>query len=339
MEDEQLSVTVPENGKGIRDEDQLSVFELFTQGDSSCTRIYEGIGVGLALVRKITELLKGRMTLESRLGYGSSFSAIFPFPAIACPYVPARIKERRYQAMLLFTPAIHNARTAKMFADFYGFELVTESEFDPNRLALICLDNSDQQKSRALQISALSSRSLIRLILSDDDGDDLITQSFSTISSSSWILRASSIFRRAVTSGNECTSCDIDWIPPCSTLHVLVVAGDATDEFVLRKILEKIECTCVIASAGNEGLTQLSEGSFDVAFVDRQVPLMNGQTIGETLIRDRDTYGRIPWVTAVDTVWSQADIEWCKRNGLLYILTKPFTVKSVSYMLHQAAGK
>jgi CheY-like chemotaxis protein len=120
---------------------------------------------------------------------------------------------------------------------------------------------------------------------------------------------------------------------------VLVVAGDTTDEFVLRKIIEKIECTCVIASTGDEGLMQLCDGSFDVAFVDRQVPLMNGQTIGETLIFNRDRYGGIPWVTAVDTAWSQVDLEWCKRNGLLYTLTKPFTIKSVSDVLHQAAGK
>jgi signal transduction histidine kinase len=55
------------------------MFELFTQGDSSCTRIYEGIGVGLGLIRSIVQSLKGPIAVHSKLGVGSEISVSLPF--------------------------------------------------------------------------------------------------------------------------------------------------------------------------------------------------------------------------------------------------------------------
>ena len=54
------------------------LFVEFQQIDSGSTRRYEGTGLGLALTKKIVELQKGTVTVESKPGKGSTFTVILP---------------------------------------------------------------------------------------------------------------------------------------------------------------------------------------------------------------------------------------------------------------------
>ncbi|MDT8446070.1 MAG: ATP-binding protein [bacterium] len=69
----QLQFSVQDWGIGIAQEHQQGIFEQFTQVDSSATRRYSGTGLGLALVKRLSELLGGKVWLESKLGEGSTF--------------------------------------------------------------------------------------------------------------------------------------------------------------------------------------------------------------------------------------------------------------------------
>jgi signal transduction histidine kinase len=65
--------TVKDSGIGIPLERQKEIFSAFTQADSSTTRKYGGTGLGLTISRSLTELLGGRIWVESEPGKGSSF--------------------------------------------------------------------------------------------------------------------------------------------------------------------------------------------------------------------------------------------------------------------------
>lgn len=71
-------IRVMDTGIGIKTEDQQRIFEHFVQVDSSRTRDYEGIGLGLAIARKVVELHNGIMTLDSAPGEGSTFIVVLP---------------------------------------------------------------------------------------------------------------------------------------------------------------------------------------------------------------------------------------------------------------------
>jgi PAS domain S-box-containing protein len=76
--EDQLRVTVRDTGIGIASSDIERLFEAFRQLDGGLARRHEGSGLGLALTRKLVELMGGRIEVESRLGEGSSFTVHLP---------------------------------------------------------------------------------------------------------------------------------------------------------------------------------------------------------------------------------------------------------------------
>ncbi len=74
----QLIITVKDTGIGIPKDKQAIIFERFRQVEETLSRRYEGIGLGLSLVKDIVSLLNGKVWLESEVGKGSTFYVSFP---------------------------------------------------------------------------------------------------------------------------------------------------------------------------------------------------------------------------------------------------------------------
>jgi len=74
----QLICTVEDTGVGIPPEVLPRIFERFWQVDTSSTRKFQGAGIGLALVRSLTEAMDGEVKVESRIGHGTKFTIKIP---------------------------------------------------------------------------------------------------------------------------------------------------------------------------------------------------------------------------------------------------------------------
>ncbi len=77
-----FSFTVSDTGIGIEEKDQPYLFDQFYQKDSSTTRLYEGAGVGLQLVKRFVEMMGGNVQVTSQVGVGSSFTLEVPLKII-----------------------------------------------------------------------------------------------------------------------------------------------------------------------------------------------------------------------------------------------------------------
>tara|TARA_R110002126_G_scaffold20163_21_gene74929 strand:- start:1636 stop:3555 length:1920 start_codon:yes stop_codon:yes gene_type:complete len=74
-----IHFAVTDTGTGVAPDRQASIFEAFTQEDSSITRKFGGTGLGLAIVSQIVGLMGGRIGIESALGEGTTIDVFIPF--------------------------------------------------------------------------------------------------------------------------------------------------------------------------------------------------------------------------------------------------------------------
>jgi signal transduction histidine kinase len=73
-----LRLSIQDNGLGISPEDQIHIFDRFYRVRRPETDSIEGTGLGLAIVKSLVEAHNGQITLESRLGEGSTFYVTLP---------------------------------------------------------------------------------------------------------------------------------------------------------------------------------------------------------------------------------------------------------------------
>ncbi len=81
----QVFLTVQDTGIGIPDGQISAIFESFTQVDASFARRFEGAGLGLAIVRELTQLMQGGIDVESELGVGTAVSVNFLLDKVSVP--------------------------------------------------------------------------------------------------------------------------------------------------------------------------------------------------------------------------------------------------------------
>jgi signal transduction histidine kinase len=84
-----IELKISDTGIGIPKEKVETIFDMFQQVDSSASRKFGGVGLGLYIVRKFTELLGGTVVVESEFERGSTFTVTLPIQAVA-PAQPKR---------------------------------------------------------------------------------------------------------------------------------------------------------------------------------------------------------------------------------------------------------
>jgi len=125
-ETNEVAFAVRDTGIGIDAEDQARVFQEFAQIDSPVQRKVKGTGLGLALSRKLAELLGGRLTMDSAPGRGSTFALHLPAPMVKpAPAPPREVKPAAARSGTILVvdddPASRYA-LARLLGSFSGVE-------------------------------------------------------------------------------------------------------------------------------------------------------------------------------------------------------------------------
>ena len=112
-----LRFRVEDTGVGISAETLERLFAPFEQGDASATRHHGGTGLGLSITKRIVELMGGTVSVESRVGHGSTFEFVLRAPeAEPPPVLPgaggARIAEDLPLRILVVEDNVVNQRVA-----------------------------------------------------------------------------------------------------------------------------------------------------------------------------------------------------------------------------------
>lgn len=148
-----LLVSISDTGIGIPQNQQNKIFEAFTQGDSSTSREFGGTGSGLYICKKIIDLMKGNIWLDSCEGMGTIFHFKIPLEIIPDGQVkidqPDQVQENEFDIPILeFNPVKvliveDNALTQKIVGQMlgnYGFEV----SYAPNGLECLKVLSENQ---------------------------------------------------------------------------------------------------------------------------------------------------------------------------------------------------
>ncbi len=81
-----VRIDVSDSGIGIEDNKLEVIFTEFVQTDGSISRLYGGTGLGLAICKNYANLINGKITLQSQLGEGSTFSLLLPSACLLDDY-------------------------------------------------------------------------------------------------------------------------------------------------------------------------------------------------------------------------------------------------------------
>ena len=122
-------VRVQDNGVGIPPEMLDEVFDMFTQVNRTLDRSQGGLGIGLSLVRRLTEMHGGEVTADSRgLGHGSTFTVRLPLmdaaqsPTASDEAAQREPAQRPRLRILVVDDIADVANVLKMLLDLEGFE-------------------------------------------------------------------------------------------------------------------------------------------------------------------------------------------------------------------------
>jgi signal transduction histidine kinase/CheY-like chemotaxis protein len=124
-----LRLSITDTGIGIPQAKLISLFEKFTQVDSSTTRQYGGTGLGLAICRELAQLMGGQVSVMSQEGIGSTFIVELPFQrGLSAPAettaAPSIEVEQRSVRVLAAEDNLVNQKVLKAIVEPMDMELV-----------------------------------------------------------------------------------------------------------------------------------------------------------------------------------------------------------------------
>ena len=113
-----VSFEIIDTGIGIPESAHENIFDSFSQADSSRTREYDGLGLGLTVAKKYIDLLGGKIELESRVGIGSRFSVSFPVDKkIQQVSTDKQTSEQKSRGILVVEKELHQLNIIKGYLD------------------------------------------------------------------------------------------------------------------------------------------------------------------------------------------------------------------------------
>jgi CheY-like chemotaxis protein len=124
-----------------------------------------------------------------------------------------------------------------------------------------------------------------------------------------------------------------------SVIHALLVEDHLVNQRIARLFLQKLGCTVHLASNGREAISRLAASTYDVIFMDCQMPEMDGFEAAR-LIRANEAHGiwreRQPaFIVAMTANAMQGDRERCIAAGMDDYIAKPFTPEAVQRVLRR----
>lgn len=331
--DSRVAIEVEDTGPGVASEHRSLIFEDFSQAESPATRKAGGVGLGLALVRRLVEAMGGSVDLSQSSPKGSTF-------AVELPFAPAENADPRGESI---RAAIRSVATDDL--------LIARSWQPWCATAGVAFSHLPWQDILA------APEQFDRIITTDDHTQEILDHGAVLVvggiqrTHSAQVAReryVSSLLEpvpveviRETLSGAVPTETQrtgsVDAEPrasmpraPDPALQLLVVDDDRNNLVLHQKLLESRGHRVVTATGGREALAALQQERFDVAILDIEMPEMDGWELARRIrAGEGGNDGRNLRMVALSGHSVQEIEEHAREAGFETVMTKPFHVDTM----------
>jgi PAS domain S-box-containing protein len=362
-----LHFAVHDTGIGIPPDRIGKLFRPFTQADASTSRRYGGTGLGLALSKRLTDIMGGAMWVESEgvPGKGSTFH----FTIVAQPVPDWKGRPQlqgeqpllRGRRLLVVDDHATNRRILALQAQAWGLlsrEAATPGEAlewlrhgDPFDLAILDMQMPDMDgvelasEIRKLEAAHPDAARLPLVLFTSLGGREIARESTEFAAILSKPLRQSALFdvlmsifagqpQPAARAASEGVALDAS-MASRHPLRVLLAEDNAVNQKLALRLLSKMGYRADVAGNGLEVIQAVERQPYDVILMDVQMPEMDGLEATRRLCAQLEAPQR-PRIIAMTANAMQGDREMCLAAGMDDYLSKPIRVEELVKALSRA---
>jgi two-component system, sensor histidine kinase and response regulator len=349
-----LHFQVRDTGIGIPQDRQHSIFEAFSQADTSTTRKFGGTGLGLTISGRLVEMMQGEIWLESTPGQGSVFHFTarvergvegedhgsdqdLSLAGVEVMVVDDNMTNRRILMDRLWSWKMHSTAAASGEEALSLLRRAAQAG-RPYRLVLTDVHMPGMDGfDLVVKIRAASLSGLVIMMLTSGEqlGDiarcrELGVSAYLTKPVRRADLRASIVAALKAPSGSAAAAAAIPVAParpaalkPEPGLNILLTEDNLVNQRVALRILERAGHRVTLAGNGREAIEKWSAHAFDLILMDVQMPEIDGfQATAMIRERERASGAHIP-IIAMTAYALSGDRERCLAAGMNDYLTKP----------------
>ncbi|MEM8488118.1 MAG: ATP-binding protein [Bacteroidota bacterium] len=343
-----FTFAVKDTGIGIPKDKQSRLFKSFSQGDASTTREFGGTGLGLAISKNLSTLMGGTMWLESSPGVGSTFFFTIKADIDTNAYASLGADAALFagKQITVSSPHASNRKVIEHHVSSWGASVFLHNDLasltgNSTQSAADCIlidwsQNSSMQELTTLVAS--QSHPLIILLNQGYDIEDVfygpnVIRIFKPVKRRQLREALYGYFKQQAQPALSLQTQDTG-LPATAhdSLQILLAEDNVINQKVATKFLERFGFKTDIANNGMEAIAMLGRKSYDLIFMDINMPEMDGIET-TTQIRNMKSIDQQPFIVAMTANVMQGDEELYLNSGMDAYISKPINVSEMERVI------
>jgi PAS domain S-box-containing protein len=370
----EIQFAIKDTGVGIAQDHLERLFKPFSQADASMTRRYGGTGLGLVISKRLSELMQGRMWVESQLGQGTTFyfTILVDVDCSASQVATLPLAELEGKRALLLSENDNLRQSLALRMKALGLQVQTSDSASAIQdilysqqalnqptinLAILDIDRLTISPSQlARQIHAMPTYKHLPMVILSAKGKNSREIKQASVGFSAFLNKPVRQYQLVnallhLAQGDWSIPDDAkSTIPPFSglpldkspeqeqsfaqtlPLKILLVEDVAVNQKIALQLLQRLGYRADIANNGQEALEALQRQSYDLIFMDVQMPEMDGLEATQRIRRDLKLTHQ-PWIVAMTAHARREDQQACFAAGMNDYLSKPIYPETIKLAL------
>ncbi len=352
-----LAFAIRDTGVGIPAEKQATIFDAFTQADSSTTRRYGGTGLGLAITTQLVDLMGGRIWVESEVGKGSAFHFTVCFSRAPEDAETKRLSWARLagEAVLIVDDNATNRRVLQdsvrgwemhpivVNSAAAALEVLRKRQTSGAALPLLLTDAHMPEIDGFSLVEAiradpaLENVHIVMLTSGGQKGDGArckelrvagyLSKPFDRLELREVLLQVLEGTDRPRTPPKLVTRHTVR--EQARSLRILVAEDNIVNQRLITRLLEKKLHHFVVVPNGRAALEQQRRQVFDLILMDCEMPEMDGHEATRQIRQEEALTGRHIPIVALTAHAMRGDKERCIAAGMDSYVSKPVKLEEL----------